>query len=234
MISRQPLILIPGLLCTADLWRDQVSGLADLADCQVTDEHLCHDSVAAIGRAILAAAPPRFALAGLSMGGYIAFEILRQAPDRVTRLALLDTAAGADDAAKLASRRDLIALARKGKFKGVTERLLPLLIHPNRLGDATLTGRIMAMALAVGRDRFLTQQKAIMDRPDSRSGLSTIGCPTLVLCGMEDQRTPIDQAREMAAGISGARLVLVETCGHMSTMERPDEVNRAMRDWLAT
>src|SRR5690348_15387521 len=140
-----PLLLLPGLLCDAALWRAQVADLADLAECRVVDLTR-HDSVAAMAEAALADAPPRFALAGLSMGGYVAHEIMRRAPERVERLALLDTSARADSDEQRARRRGLLALARRGRFRGVTPRLLPLLIHPARLEDAPLVKIVMGMA----------------------------------------------------------------------------------------
>lgn len=231
MSNRIPLVLVPGLLLDGALWRAQIEGLADLAEPQVADLTR-QDSIPAMARDVLAAMPARFALAGLSLGGYVALEILRQAPERVERLALLDTSARPDMPDQTRRRRGLIALARRGRFKGVTPRLLPLLIHESRLEDAALTDEILAMAERVGRDAFLRQQQAIMGRPDSRPGLHAIGCPTLVLCGRQDALTPLDCSTELAAGIRDSRLVVVEDCGHLAPMERPEAVTRAMRRWL--
>lgn len=228
----QPLILLPGLLCDARLWAHQSRGLTDLAQ-PIVPDLTGHDTVFALARHVLATAPDRFALASLSMGGYVAQEIMRQAPERVTRLALFDTSARADSAEQSERRRGLIRLAEKGKFKGVTPRLLPLLIHPDRLHDFDLTTEVMAMAEAVGQAAFLRQQRAIMARPDGRADLAVIRVPTLVLCGRQDALTPVDLHMEMAASIASARLVVVERCGHLATLERPDEVTAAMRRWLA-
>jgi pimeloyl-ACP methyl ester carboxylesterase len=231
MVNKTPLLLLPGLLCDAALWRGQVDDLDDIAAPLIGD--LTHDdSVTAMARRALAAAPPRFALAGLSMGGYVAQEIMRQAPERVLRLALLDTSARADSPEQLARRRGLIELAEKGEFKGVTPRLLPVFLHPSRLNDAPLTDAVTAMAERVGKDAFLRQQRAIMGRPDWRQSLPAIRCPTLVLCGREDQLTPLDLSEEIAALVPGARLAVVEDCGHLSTMERPWEVSVELRQWL--
>jgi len=226
-----PLALLPGLLLDGALWRVQVGDLADMADCWVADLST-QDSVAAMAADVLAAMPDRFALAALSMGGYVAFEILRQAPSRVTALALLDTTARPDTAEQTARRRGLIELAQKGTFKGVTRRLLPMLIHADRLADTALTDEVMAMAERIGRDGFLRQQKAIMARPDSRQLLPGIDCPTLVLCGREDALTPLAWHEEMAGAIAGARMVVVDSCGHLSPLERPAEVTAALRQWL--
>lgn len=226
-----PLVLLPGLLCDAALWQPQVEGLADLADCRVADLSR-HQSVAELAAAALERAPPRFALAGLSMGGYVAFEILRQAPERVARLALLDTTARADSPEQSRRRRGLIQLAEKGNFKGVTPRLLPLLIAERFLEDDALTSVIIGMAGRIGRDAFLNQQKAIMSRPDSRTELPGIKIPTLILCGREDALTPPDRHEEMAEAIPDADLVVLGGCGHLSTLERPAEVTTALRAWL--
>ena len=225
-----PLLLLPGLLCDARLWRDQVAGLAGLADCSIADT-LQDDSLGAMAARALAAAPPRFALAGLSMGGYLAFEILRQAPERVSRLALLDTSARPDDAVQARRRRGLMALTRSGQFRGVTPRLLPQLVHPDRL-DGPVGQEVMAMAERVGRDAFLRQQAAILGRPDSRPDLPAIRVPTLVAVGEADQLTPPALAEEIAAGIAGARLHRIPGCGHLPPLEEPGLVTALLRDWL--
>ncbi|MBV9783231.1 MAG: alpha/beta fold hydrolase [Acidisphaera sp.] len=232
-MSRQALLLLPGLLCDARLWRDQVNALADIAEPIVADLTR-DDSVEAMARRALAAAPGRFALAGLSMGGYVAFAILRLAPERVARLCLMDTAARADTEEQRRRRRGLMALTRRGRFQGVTPRLLPALLHPDRLGDAALTGEVMEMAARVGRDAFLRQQQAILNRPDSRPMLPGITAPTRVLVGSGDQLTPPELAREIADGIPGASLRVLEGCGHLPPLERPDLVSATLRDWLAS
>ncbi|HYL50162.1 MAG TPA: alpha/beta fold hydrolase [Stellaceae bacterium] len=231
MPRKTPLVLLPGLLCDAALWHGQIDGLRNISDSWVANLTQ-DDSLKAMTRRVLDAAPPKFALAGLSMGGYCAFEIMRQAPERVTHLALLDTSARADTPEQTSRRRGLIELAEKGEFKGVTPRLLPVFIHPDRLKDAALTGAVAAMAERVGRDAFLRQQKAIIGRVDSRASLATIKCPTLVLCGREDILTPPALAQEIAAGVRGARLDLIDHCGHLSTMERPEAVTAELRQWL--
>lgn len=231
MIEKTPLALLPGLLCDAALWQPQVEALADLAEPWVADL-TAHDSTAAMAESVLAAMPARFALAGLSMGGYVALEIMARAPERVARLALLDTRFHTDSAEEAARRRGLIELAEKGQFKGVTPRLLPLFIHEARLDDADLTGTVMAMTERVGRDAFLRQQHAIMGRRDHSATLVGIRVPTLVLCGRQDALTPLADHQAMAAGISDSRLVVVEDCGHLATLERPDPVNAALHRWL--
>ena len=230
-LAVEPLVLLPGLLCDRRLFAPQVPALA--AGRHVLIPELTQDdSVAGMAARVLGGAPPRFALAGLSMGGYVALEVMRQAPDRVTRLALLDTQARADTPEAMSRRRGLIELAEKGEFRGVTPRLLPVLIHPSRLADEPLTGVVRAMAEDTGRDAFLRQQRAIMGRPDSRPSLPAIGVPTLVLCGREDALTPLDLHLEMAAAIPDATLVVLPACGHLAPLERPAAVTRQLQGWL--
>jgi pimeloyl-ACP methyl ester carboxylesterase len=232
-VAKTKLVLVPGLLCDAQLWRAQLDGLSDIADMWVAD-HTRSATMADVARDVLADAPfDKFALAGLSMGGYISLEIMRQAPQRVQRLALLDTAARGETPEQSERRNAFIELAERGKFLGVTETLMPLLVHPTRLSDRPLVDAIKLMAKNVGKDAFIRQQKAIMSRAESRPLLATIRCATLVLCGRQDQLTPLDRHEEMAAGIAGARLEVLEECGHMSTMEKPDQVNQALRRWLS-
>lgn len=231
MTERTPLALLPGLLCDDALWQNQMSDLADLADCQVAD-FTSQDSVVDMAQSVLAAMPARFALAALSMGGYVALEIMRQAPERVLRLALLNTKARPDTQDQTARRKALLSLAEKGRFRGVTPRLMPMLIHKDRTADGDLTAVITAMAERIGKTAFLRQQVAIMSRPDSRPTLVSIRCPTLVLCGRQDALTPVDCHMEMAAGITDARLEVVEDCGHLAPLERPEAVNNALRRWL--
>lgn len=232
-MTRAPLVLLPGLLCDAALWAPQVAALSDIAEPRVADLAR-DDDIGAMAARVLAEAPPRFALAGLSMGGYVSFEVMRRAPERVTHLALLDTSARPDTPERAQVRRDFIALARGGGFRGVTPRLLPQWVHASRMSDPDFVEAVTSMTLRVGRDAFIRQQTAILGRPDSRPGLSRICVPTLVLCGRQDQATPVEVAREIAADIEGARLVVVEECGHLATLERPAEVSAAMRAWLST
>lgn len=234
MTNKVPLVFVPGLLCTEALFAPQVEALGDIADMRVVMDQTRWESLTDIAAAILAEAPAEFALAGLSMGGYVALEIMRQAPERVLRLALLDTSARADTAEQSSRRRGLIQLAEIGEFKGVTPRLLPILVHPARLEDAPLCDAIIAMATTVGKAGFLRQQKAIMARPDSRPGLAAIKIPTLVLVGRQDAITPVELSEEMAAAVPGSRLEIIEHCGHMSSMEMPKSVNKVLRSWLGT
>jgi pimeloyl-ACP methyl ester carboxylesterase len=232
MTARTNLVLVPGLLCTGALWAPQIAALADIADCTVAN-HRRHRTMKGIARSILAAAPERFALAGLSMGGYVAYDILRQAPERVERLALLDTSSRADTPVRTAARRDLVANAEREGVRRAQELLMPALIHPARLSDKPLVDTILQMAVDTGLEAFKRQEAAIIGRPDNRPLLASIRCPTLVLVGERDALTPPELAHEIADGIPGARLEIIPDCGHMSTLEQPEAVNRALRAWLS-
>jgi len=226
-----PVVFVPGLLCTPRLYQDQIERLWPLGPVTIAD-HTRDDSVASIARRILHSAPPRFMLVGLSMGGYISFEILRRAPERVTRLALLDTTARPDAPEQAESRRALIALAGSGGFGEIADRLFASLVAPQHRDDGPLRQIVRTMARDVGPEAFVRQQNAIMGRPDSRPTLEQIRCPTLVLVGEQDALTPPERASEIAAGIRGSRLVSVAGCGHLSTLERPAEVSRALTELL--
>lgn len=233
--QKQPLLFIPGLLCNDQLWRHQINHLDDLAQISVADLSQ-DDSIPDMAVRALAKAPDTFALAALSMGGYVAQEIMRQAPERVTRLALIDTSARADTDEQLARRGDLIKQVEKvaaSWFTGVTKRLLPLLIHPDRQHDEELVATIKAMAKGIGRDGYIRQQRAIMNRPDGVSDLAAILCPTLVLCGRQDAITPLKIHQELARHIPDSRLVIVEDCGHLAPLEQPHAVTAVLRYWLS-
>jgi pimeloyl-ACP methyl ester carboxylesterase len=226
-----PILLIPGLLCSPRLYAEQIPHLWRLGPVTIAD-HTRDDTVSAIARRILATAPPRFALIGLSMGGYIAFEILRQSPERVAKVALLDTTSRPDSPEQSTARRAQIALARDGRLDEVFDASFPRLVHPNHRADARVRQVLRQMADEVGIDGFVHQQSANMSRPDSRPGLGAIRCPALVLVGDRDELTPPERAAEIAGGIAGARLVEVPGSGHSSPIEQPGLVTRALLDFL--
>ncbi len=231
MASTLPLVLVPGLLCSARLFAPQIAALWPLGQVTIAD-HRRDDDIEAVATHILAAAPPRFALAGLSLGGYIAFAMLRQAPERIAKLALLNTSARADIAEQISGREKLIAMAETGKMSEVVETLTPKFLHRNRHKDEALKRIVRDMAADTGVESFVRQERTIMSRLDSRPLLASIACPTLVLVGDGDELTPPELAKEIAGGIAGARLVIVPDCGHLSTLERPDAVNAALEEWL--
>lgn len=232
MVSPLPLVLVPGLLCSARLYAPQIASLWPHGPVTIAD-HRRDSDMAAIAARILADAPERFALAGLSMGGYIAFAMMRLAPKRIAKLALLDTSARPDTPAQKEGREKFIALAEAGKLDEVVETLIPRFIHRNRANDEALKSTVRAMAADTGAEAFVRQTKAIMSRADSRLLLTSIRCPTLVLVGEGDELTPPELAKEIADGIIGAELSIVPDCGHLSTLERPDAVNTALGEWLA-
>ena len=231
MTSLPSLVLLPSLLSDEEVWRGPMQTVQDRATCQVIDT-THHDRIETLAQDVVRNAPARFALAGISMGGYVAFEILRIAPERVTKLCLISTSARADTPEQNERRRLLLAMSKAGQFKGVTPRLLPLLIAPERVTDQPLTDAIMNMAARVGRTAFQHQQAAILHRVDSRPFLKKIRCPTLVIGGEQDQITPPDCLQEIAAGIPNARLEMIPACGHLAPMEQPETVGQLMRAWL--
>ena len=232
-MTNQTLILIPGLGADARMWTPQIAALRGTVRPIVTEEHARHDSIAAMAAAILAAAPSHFALAAASMGGYVALEIMRQAPGRVARLALLNTSARADVPEQKAARQALIAIAlRDGVDAAVTQRL-PLTVHADRRSDAAFVRLFYDMQREAGVDVYVRQMRAAMGRADSRDLLAAIACPTLVLTGRQDALIAPALSREMAEAIPGASLVELDGCGHCANLERPDQVNAALAGWLA-
>jgi pimeloyl-ACP methyl ester carboxylesterase len=232
MAVPEPLVLVPGLNCTAALYQPQWPVLASGRPILVA-ETASDETIGAIAERLLAAAPERFALCGLSMGGYVAFEVMRRAPGRVTRLALLDTSARPATPETNQPREQMIALAEKGAFDNVTTLLWQKLVAPARLADEALRLMVRQMAEEVGASGFVRQQRAIMGRVDSRPGLSAIAVPSLVIVGAEDEITPPVEAKAIAGGIGASALYLeIPGCGHLSTLEAPEVVTRALRDWL--
>ncbi|WP_186094425.1 alpha/beta fold hydrolase [Burkholderia gladioli] len=227
-----PIVLIPGLLCTAEVFAPQIPALWPYGPVTVAST-LEGDSIAAMAAAILASAPPRFALAGFSMGGYLAHEILRRAPERVTRLALLSTSARADQPIQVEMRQALLEAATHGDYDTVLANATLNTAHVSLRRDPVFAATKRRMAADIGRAAFARQTAAVIGRPDSRRELPSIAVPSLVLVGDSDPVTPPEFAREMAEAIPDAKLVIVPECGHTSPLERPEAVNAALRDWLA-
>jgi pimeloyl-ACP methyl ester carboxylesterase len=231
MDNTMPILLVPGLGGSPLIYAPVAPALWRYGPVTVAN-HIRDDNMGAIARRILAEAPPRFALAGHSMGGYIAFEIVRQAPDRVAKLALLNTQARPDTPEAVTRRRGQIARAQAGEYHAVLDELFPGFVHPSRREDASLRKLVHEMGDDIGADAFVRQQTAVMGRADSRPTLAWIRCPTLVLTGDEDNTIPNSLSKEMADGIHGARLVILPDCGHLSQPEQPEAVAAALVEWL--
>lgn len=235
-MSTPLLVLVPGLLCDDSVWQPQIAGLADRARCWVAPND-GHDSLPALAAELLRQVPAdRFALAGHSMGGRIALEVMRQAPERVERLALLDTGwqprpTGNAGEAERHQRLALLAVARESGMAEVAQRWLPAMVRPTAHGSAVY-GQMLAMVRRQTPAQFAAQVQALLDRPDAADVLGRVRCPCLVLCGQDDQWSPPDRHAAMAHLIPNAKLLLVPDCGHMSTLEQPENVTAALADWL--
>jgi pimeloyl-ACP methyl ester carboxylesterase len=225
-----PVVFAAGQLLTRAVWAPQADALADRA--QVFADNRADDTIAGMAERLLAAAPPRFDLAAHAMGGFVAFEVMRRAPDRVRRLVLMSTLAPADTPVQTARREGYLRLVEAGRFDEVVEERIPILVHPDRRSDQALIGAARAMAADTGAEAFLRQQRAIMGRADSRPSLSAIACPTLLVMGRQDGIVTEAHQDEMAAAIPGARLEIIEACGHLATLERPEAVNALLRGFL--
>jgi pimeloyl-ACP methyl ester carboxylesterase len=231
MDNTMAILLVPGLVSSPRIFAPVVPALWRFGPVTVAN-HIRDDSMGAIARRILAEAPQRFALAGHSMGGYIAFEIMRQAPQRVAKLALINTQARPDTPEATARRRSQIARAKSGDYRAVLDELFLGFVHPSRREDATLRQLVHDMGDDVGVEAFVRQQTAVLSRPDSRPTLAWIKCPTLVLTGDEDNTIPNSLSMEMADGIHGAKLVILSNCGHLPQPEQPQATADALVEWL--
>ncbi|WP_374477627.1 alpha/beta fold hydrolase [Zoogloea sp.] len=224
-------LFLPGLLNDASLFQQQIDALTAVTTTEVADLTQAN-SIADMAESALQNTPEApCVLVGLSMGGYVAFEIMRRAPERVAGLVLLDTSARPDTAEGVAARVSLMKLAETD-LEAVFEQLMPRLSHPLRMNLPAVRGVVHSMMSSLGKDVFIRQQGAIMTRPDSRPGLARIQCPTLVICGRQDLVTPPEMAEEIAHGIPDAQLSIVEDCGHLSTLDQPDEVSRRLLEWV--
>ena len=237
-MSRSHLILVPGLLCDDAVWVHQAAELQNIADITIAD-HCSMDSFQAMADAILECAPQRFALAGHSMGGRVAFQLLRQAPERIVGVALLDTAytpraTGVAGEMEAKQRYGLLERARKQGMRSMGTEWIQRMVHPERLSDEQLMNAILDMIARKTPEIFAAQIKALLERPDATDVLGQIQCPALVLCGRQDFWSVLAHHEEMASMIPHSHLVIIENCGHMSTMERPAEVTAALREWLTS
>ena len=232
-----PLLLLPGLMCDRAVWSDTIAAFPGRPSVVVPD-YGDADSLGGMAGRVLAAAPARFAVAGHSMGGRVALEILRRAPERVAGLALLDTnytprAAGEAGVREERERLALLEVARRSGTRAMAESWVQGMVHPSRLAEIGLVGAILDMFARKSADVFAKQIRALLARPDATALLGAVRCPALVLCGREDTWAPVARHEEMAALIAGSALVVVEHCGHMAPMERPREVAAALARWHA-
>ena len=225
------LVLIHGLLDDSLMWEHQVRFLSPYAEV-ATPDILEQESVGEAADRVLASVDGPFAVAGFSMGGYIAFEMLRRAPGRVARLALVNTSARADTPEKAADRERTIQIASSGGYERLVDEALPGVAHPGRAGDGALMGTLRTMALRVGAEAYCRQQRICMSRPDSRDLLADIACPTLAVTGRQDTIVAPDLSGEMADAIPGAKLVTIDDCGHYAPMERPWATTALLQQWL--
>jgi pimeloyl-ACP methyl ester carboxylesterase len=227
-----PILLIPGLNCDARVYRDTVESLWQFGSVTIAN-HLDGEGLPEIAADILRQAPPSFALGGFSMGGYIALEMLRQAPRRITKLALIDTNARADAPETTELRRRRIEAVRAGRFGMIVQQSFAGIVHPSHAGDEALLATHKAMAETCGPDAYIRHQLAIIARPDFRGDLQQIGVPTAIIVGDADTVSPVDTAREMAANIPQSHLVIVREAGHLAPLEQPVAVNSALAEWAA-
>ena len=213
------------------LYAAQVAALEPTHECKVFAFRE-HDTLGRMAKELLANTPKRFTLIGLSLGGYLSFEIIRRQLHRLERLVLMDTTAVADTPARRAGRDADIAKVREGGIDALIPELAPRWMHPTHAKRTDLVNLMAEMARSIGARGQLNQQRAMMARPDSHDDLARVAVPTLVMCGRQDPVTPVPDHEAMAAKVRGARLEIIEDCGHLSTIERPDAVNRVLIDWL--
>jgi pimeloyl-ACP methyl ester carboxylesterase len=226
------LLLLPGLLCDDAVWADAAARLAGVARCRVAEYGLASNLTEMAERA-LAGAPASFAVAGHSLGARVALEVLRQAPGRVTRLALLDTGYEAATADEPARRYALLDVARRAGMRAMARQWVQPMVHPARLSDAVLIDAIIDMVSRRTPEHFAAQIEALLARPDVESLLRSVSIPTLVACGRDDAWSPLGQHEAIASFVPGSRLVAFDDCGHMAPMEQPGAVAAAMAEWLA-
>lgn len=227
----ETLVMLPGLLSTRDIWAPQIDVLSGRVDILVPDT-AAFASMQALATNILTQLPKTFALAGHSMGGYVALEIMSQAPERVAKLALLSTSARLDEDDVAQRRRDFMDLAERGRFLGVSRNLFAVMVHNTRQDDDSILQTVQSMAAGVGADGYVRQQAAILGRSDHRPICDSIFCPTLVMAGRQDGVVPFSLSEELAGLIPDAKHVAIENCGHLPTLEVPDEVTIELETWL--
>ncbi|HET9105726.1 MAG TPA: alpha/beta hydrolase [Steroidobacteraceae bacterium] len=236
-MSRDTVLFLPGLLCDRAVWEPQISALSGRYGCLVADYGVA-DSVTAMAQAALCAAPPRFSLVGHSMGGRVALEVMRAAPQRIAAIALLDTGyqarpEGEAGEAEARARYRLLDIALAQGMRAMGREWVQGMVHPERLQDRALLQAILEMIERKTPGIFAAQIRALLDRPSAEEVLRAIRCPALVVCGRQDRWSPLRRHEEMASMIAGAQLAVIEDSGHMATLERPQAVTAALQGWLA-
>jgi pimeloyl-ACP methyl ester carboxylesterase len=227
-----PLLFLPGLLCDGRVWAQQARAFGS-RDPVVIDGYGFADRLDKMARVALDRAPSTFSLVGHSMGARVALEIYRLVPERVERLALLDTGVHPPSAQEARKRHALLALGRAEGIDRLVDEWLPPMVGPAARRDPELMAELKAMSVKGGTERYAVQIEALLHRPDYRQMLAAIRCPTLVGVGRQDEWSPVEQHEEIAAAIPGSELVIFEDCGHMAPVEAPDQVNLALERWLA-
>ena len=226
-----PLLILPGHLCNHRLFGHQTRHLSDVADIVVADLYGA-DDVRELAAAAGAPMPREFAILANSMGGAVAFEAVRQVPGRVVGLALVGGTARPEWPSQHARRRPAAELAARGDFEAIARMYAPVFFHPERTGGGAHVRALRLMMEEAGYAGLRNQQKAFANRPDSRPMLPDVARPTFVLCGRDDLVTPLEMSEEIAAGIPGAELTVLDTCGHVPMLEWPEKTTGLLRRWL--
>lgn len=225
------LLLLPGLAGDATMYRAQLQALARFQPI-VTDVHTRHDSIPAMASALLQEHPGPLVLVGASMGGMVAMEAARQGGERILGLALLGTDANPESAQMRALRESAIELFAQGRAAEVIEPNVGFAFHPAQARDSVLRQAYLDFVLGAGAGQLISQNRAVIARPDAREHLPWLKCPVLLMCGDADQLTPLARSEEILGLCQSARLVVVPECGHMLTMEKPQFVNAVLAEWL--
>lgn len=231
MQNRPVLYMLPGLLCDETVFAPQIAGLSDSVDVRCPN-FLGMDSLVDMAQHVLDIAPQRFSIAGFSMGGRVAFQIMAMAPERIERFCAFDTGAGPKAEGEEIKRQTIVDLAYREGMGALAAAWLPPMLHPARRVDPAFMEPLTAMVLRATPEMHERQIRALVNRPDARPVLPTISCPTLIACGREDEWSPVAQHEAMAAAIPGARLEVFENCGHFLPVEQPEAFNAALRDWM--
>ena len=236
-MNAMPLVLVPGLMCDHTVWEPLLPFMGVSQTCQMID-HQSANSLSRMAEQLLEVSPPKFVMAGHSMGGRVALEVLRMAPERVAGVALMDTGylaklGGAAGELEVSKRLVLLEIAQSKGIRAMAQEWVKGMVHPNRLADKALIETILKMFETKNSDIFARQLLALIFRKDATDVLKSISVPTLILCGQQDAWSPPSQHEEMLQYVPHAAMSVIEDAGHMSTMEKPQAVAEAMNRWLS-